>query len=273
MTLYTPPRSDVFAGGAPPSEIRPFDAWARGLGIAFEETNGFPELQSMNGLFNALNMYIKYLEQNGFAEWRNDLEYPVGAGVRVGLIWYRARTQNTNKPPSNSQTDWELFLNASALSYQEPLYIEDNIIKIRDASQNQRGVAQFANSNDIANKSNISRIVNPSGVATIAQSTDFGVDQDWVNAASQRSLGIFYQNLNDKPREVQIDFPDSYGGQPRVVVTVTTASGSVDIVDNTYDSGGAFGSLHLSFTVPPRRSYRVSVYNTIVQPNKWSELI
>lgn len=164
MTLYTQPRAEVFASSAPPSEIQPFDAWLRGLGIAFDETNGYPEMTGLNGLFNALNLYIKYLEQNGFAEWRSDMEYPQGAGVRVGLVWYRAKVQNTNKPPATSQTEWELFLNASALSYQEPLYIDGNTIKIRDASTAVKGVTQFANATEVATRANVSKAINPSNV-------------------------------------------------------------------------------------------------------------
>ena len=164
MTLYAQPRAEVFASSAPPSEIQPFEAWLRGLGIAFDETNGYPEMTGLNGLFNALNLYIKYLEQNGFAEWRSDMEYPQGAGVRVGLVWYRAKLQNTNKPPATSQTEWELFLNASALSYQEPLYIDGNTIKIRDASTTVKGVTQFANSVEVNNKSNVSKAITPFNV-------------------------------------------------------------------------------------------------------------
>lgn len=164
MTIYNRPRAEVFAENAPPSEIKPFQAWLRGLGIAFDETNGFPEFTGLNGLFNALNQYIKYLEQNGFAEWSADLEYPVGAGVRVGAVWYRAKTQNTNKPPTTSQNDWELFLNASALSYSNPIYIENNVVKVRDASTAQKGVVQFANATEVANRSNVSKAINPSNV-------------------------------------------------------------------------------------------------------------
>ena len=113
--IYEKPRAELFAQDAPESEIKPFTAWLRGLGIAFEETNGYPELESFNGLLQALNSYIKYLEQNGFAEWSADLEYPIGAGVRVGNVWYKAKQQNTNKPPSTSQSDWSVFLNAGDL--------------------------------------------------------------------------------------------------------------------------------------------------------------
>ena len=85
MTIYKKPRSEVFASNAPESEISTFTAWLRGLGIAFDETNGLPEMKGLNNVFNLLNQYIKYLEQNGFSEWSPDLEYPIGAGVRVSV--------------------------------------------------------------------------------------------------------------------------------------------------------------------------------------------
>ncbi len=171
MTIYEKPRSEVFASKAPESEISTFTAWLRGLGIAFDETNGLPEMKGLNNVFNLLNQYIKYLEQNGFAEWSPDLEYPIGAGVRVGVVWYRAKTQNTNKPPATSQNDWELFLNASALTYENPLYIENNVVKVCGATQTQSGVVQFANDIEISQKANVSKTVNPANVVQMFESS------------------------------------------------------------------------------------------------------
>lgn len=202
MTIYEKPRSEVFASNAPESEISTFTAWLRGLGIAFDETNGLPEMKGLNNVFNLLNQYIKYLEQNGFAEWSPDLEYPIGAGVRVGAVWYRAKTQNTSKPPATSQNDWELFLNASALTYENPLYIENNVVKVRGATQTQSGVVQFSNDTEVANKANVSKAVNPANVATIAQSTDLGVGQTWRNVTSQRKSGATYRA--DKGKSIQL---------------------------------------------------------------------
>jgi len=162
--IYDKPRAELFAQDAPESEIKPFTAWLRGLGIAFEETNGYPELESFNGLLQALNSYIKYLEQNGFAEWSADLEYPIGAGVRVGNVWYKAKQQNTNKPPSTSQSDWSVFLNAGDLSYADPLQNVDGQIQIKDASTTQKGVARFANATEVLNKQNVSAAITPKNV-------------------------------------------------------------------------------------------------------------
>ena len=220
MTLYTQPRAEVFASSAPPSEIQPFEAWLRGLGIAFDETNGYPEMTGLNGLFNALNLYIKYLEQNGFAEWRSDMEYPQGAGVRVGLVWYRAKVQNTNKPPATSQTEWELFLNASALSYQEPLYIDGNTIKIRDASTTVKGVAQFASATEVATRANVSKAINPSNVGQT-----FETDTS-KNGRTRLPNGLIMQwgsNLsNAGPNGTQVLFKDRFPGDVLLVVGSVT---------------------------------------------------
>lgn len=232
MTLYTRPQNDIFAGNAPASEIQPFQAWTRGLGIAFDETNGFPEYTGLNGLFNALNLYIKYLEQNGFAEWNPDLEYPAGAGVRIGLIWYRARRQNIGQQPSTSQNDWELFLNASALSYAEPLYLDGNTIKIRDASISQVGVSQFANAFQVVNKQDISRAINPANASSIAQTTDIGVGQTYQNVTGSRYFGVNYYNNTGKPIFISI-----------------FASGSSGSRLALYVDGGEFFSTNQSSTV------------------------
>ncbi|WP_373739904.1 hypothetical protein [Jeotgalibaca porci] len=266
MTIYNRPRAEVFAENAPPSEIQPFQAWLRGLGIAFDETNGFPEMTGLNGLFNALNQYIKYLEQNGFAEWSADLEYPIGAGVRVGSVWYRAKTQNTNKPPATSQNDWELFLNASALSYGNPIYIENNVVKVRDASTAQKGVVQFANATEVANKSNVSKSVNPVNAATIAQSTDLGVGQTYQNLTSSRSLGLTYTNNTGKAIFVSIDVRGSSSGVDGIRANVAGAvvSELLNIAENH--------CAQISFIVPGGASYSVQQTQASINLTKWVEL-
>ena len=164
--IYPKPQSGVFAQDAPESEIKPFDAWLRGLGIAFDETNGFPDMESFNGLLQTLNSYIKYLEQNGFAEWTADLEYPIGAGVRVGSTWYRAKTQNTNKPPATSQNDWVVFLNASDLTYGDPLQNVGGVISVKDATTTRKGVTRFATALEVSNRINVSAVIKPSDIPT-----------------------------------------------------------------------------------------------------------
>ena len=200
MTIYDRPRAEVFASNAPPSEIRPFDAWLRGLGIAFDETNGFPEMESFNGLLQSLSIYIKYLEQRGLAEWRNDLEYPIGAGVQVGLSWFKAKRQNLNKPPATSQDDWELLVNASALSYVEPLYIENNVVKIRDATKTQKGIVRFATDAEAQSGAKVSAAVTPDQ----AIMSSFGVNQKNIDVTSERAASVFSTWVNNTNKAILV---------------------------------------------------------------------
>jgi hypothetical protein len=289
MTIYTKPRAELFAQNAPPSEIKPFAAWLRGLGIAFDETNGYPELESFNGLLQALNSYIKYLEQNGFAEWSSTLEYPIGAGVRVGAVWYRAKVQNTNKPPATSQNEWTVFLNANDLSVSDPLVLLNNRISVKDATTTQKGVVRMATSTEVANRSNVSAFVKPSDIpvasttaqgiarfatasevtnktnvtaavtpsnaATIAQSTDLGIGQSWQNVTSSRSVGVTYTNNTGKPIQVMINHNfGQYGSITLGGVELPMADG------DTYS--------FFNFVVPNGSTYRINSGSTVV----WAEL-
>lgn len=260
MTIYSKPRAELFAQDAPASEIKPFTAWLRGLGIAFDETNGFPELESFNGLLQALNGYIKYLEQNGFAEWSSDLEYPSGAGVRVGAVWYRAKAQNTNKPPATSQNEWSVFLNASDLSFSDPLQVVGGVIGIKDATTTQKGVTRFATATEVANKTNVTASVNPSNVASIAQSTDLGVGQTWQDVTGSRTIGQTYTNSTGKPIYVIINLADVQTSGCELVIS-GISTGPIDF--------GANGRQQISFIVPNGNTYRITPSAVLL---KWLEL-
>ena len=52
MTIFNFEMLNVpFANGAISTEIAPFPDWNRGLGIAFDQTEGKPEMKGLNGLF------------------------------------------------------------------------------------------------------------------------------------------------------------------------------------------------------------------------------
>lgn len=241
--IYTKPRAELFAQDAPPSEIKPFAAWLRGLGIAFDETNGYPEMESFNGLLQALNGYIKYLEQNGFAEWSADLEYPVGAGIRVGAVWYRAKAQNLNKPPATSQNEWTVFLNASDLSFSDPLQVVGGVIGVKDASTTQKGVVRMATSAEVANRTNVSAAITPANVGqTFGQSLAAngwcrlpnGLIMQWgvtepLNTDTSINISFPIQfpssclNITASPRAIN---PQSYNGSTSAYTSNVTRAGA-----------------------------------------------
>lgn len=271
MTIYEKPRAELFAQDAPESEIKPFTAWLRGLGIAFDETGGLPKMESFNGLLQALNGYIKYLEQNGFAEWSSDLEYPVGAGVRIGAVWYRAKTQNISKPPSTSQNDWSLFLNASDLSFGDPIQLIGGAISIKDASTSQRGAVYFANPSEVANKTNTSKAVNPSSAATISQSTDFGVGQIYRNVTPSRALGVTYTNNNPKPIEIFVEVVNTFSYLSSEECTANIGGVDIKFSGGGFNTAGAKKVANITLTIPPSTSYKITS-QTSGSLAIWSEL-
>lgn len=109
MSVFNFGFKNPFANGADASEIQPFPDENRGLGIAFDQTEGKPEMKGLNGLFNKITQSLLSIRQNGLLGWVNDLEYMQGGFVIESGKLYQAKQNNTNKQPSLSQNDWELW--------------------------------------------------------------------------------------------------------------------------------------------------------------------
>lgn len=138
--------------------------------------------------------------------------------------------------------------------------------RTQQATTTNVGISRFANATEVANKSNSNVAINPSNVATIAQSTDLGVGQDWVDVKSSRTSGTTYTNNTGKPIQVHVVLYDTESAGLYVEV------GGVRIINLTYDlpPGGFYP---LSFIVPANQSYKVFwAGNTGSQLINWSEL-
>lgn len=175
MTIYNFTLLNVpFASGAPSSEIAPFSDFIRGLGIAFDETEGKPEMKGLNGLFNMITTSALYLKQRGICEWDKDLEYPIGAFVTDSNKLYKAKRQNLNKQPSLSQADWDMlaFVSDISVSTNGNLKKTTNtdgtvLLEVPTASTEQRGAIRFANSTEVVNKTNVNAAIRPSDVVAM----------------------------------------------------------------------------------------------------------
>lgn len=211
MTTYDFNLITAFANSAPNNEIEAFPDYDRGLGIAFVETDGKPEMKGLNGLFSLLTVSLLALKQRGILTWTTGFEYKQGAFVVESNRLYQAKTDNTNKQPSLSQNEWQVWASVSDIDVDT----NGNIIKtakaggaftlkVEDASTTVKGVARFATATEVANKSNVSAAVNPSNTATIAQSTDLGVGQTWQNFTSSRLNGTTYTNNTGRPIQLYI---------------------------------------------------------------------
>ena len=200
MTEYNFNLITAFANSAPSNEIEAFPDYDRGLGIAFVETDGKPEMKGLNGLFSLLTVSLLALKQRGILTWTTGFEYKQGAFVVESNRLYQAKTDNTSKQPSLSQNEWQVWASVSDIDVD----INGNIIKtakaggaftlkVEDANTTTKGAVRFATATEVANKSNVIAAVTPSNTATIAQSTDLGVGQTWQNMTAWKRHAIIFR--------------------------------------------------------------------------------
>ena len=160
-----------FANGAISTEIAPFPDWNRGLGIAFEQSDGKPEMKGLNGLFQVLTTSMLYLKQRGIAEWDATLEYPANAFVVEGARLYKSKRVNTSKQPSLSQLDWDVWASISDISVSTNGNLKKTVaadgsmtLEVPTATDSQRGAVRQATSAEVANGSNVNAYVTPKNV-------------------------------------------------------------------------------------------------------------
>ena len=171
MTEYNFNLITAFANSAPSNEIEAFPDYDRGLGIAFVETDGKPEMKGLNGLFSLLTVSLLALKQRGILTWTTGFEYKQGAFVVESNRLYQAKTDNTSKQPSLSQNNWQVWASVSDIDVD----INGNIIKtakaggaftlkVEDASTTVKGAVRFATATEVINKSNVSAAITPADV-------------------------------------------------------------------------------------------------------------
>ena len=263
-----------FANGAISTEIAPFPDWNRGLGIAFEQTEGKPEMKGLNGLFQVLTISMLYLKQRGISQWDATLEYPANAFVTEGARLYKSKRVNTNKQPSLSQLDWDVWASISDISVSTNGNLKKTVasdggvtLEVPTATDSQRGAVRQATSAEVSNRSNVNAYVTPSNVSTIAQTTDLGVGQSWYDLTSSRSIDSSYTNNTGKPIQVLVSVRGMSSTSDSISVTVGGVSilKTVNIADND--------TTNVAFIVPNNTTYSVSKLGTVT-PNMvtWAEL-
>ena len=268
MTEYNFNLITAFANSAPNNEIEAFPDYDRGLGIAFVETDGKPEMKGLNGLFSLLTVSLLALKQRGILTWTIGFEYKQGAFAVESNRLYQAKTDNTSKQPSLSQNDWQVWASVSDIDVDT----NGNIIKtakaggaftlkVNDASTTVKGVARFATATEVANKSNVSAAVTPSNTATIAQSTDLGVGQTWQDVTSGRSFGITYTNNTGRPIQVAVT---SGGGSSNFRAYIN----GIEIIRNYSNYNASFPQHGITLIIPNGSTYSF----TGGQLQIWAEL-
>ena len=275
MTIYNFQLLNVpFANTAIASEIAPFPDYNRGLGIAFSQTDGKPEMKGLNGLFNIITASMLYLKQRGISEWDATLEYPDNAFVAEGAKLYKSKRTNMAKQPSLSQLDWDVWASISDISVSTNGNLKKTVasdggvtLEVPTATDSQRGSVRQATATEVANKSNVVAYITPANASTISQSTDIGVGQAWQNLTSSRSIDTDYTNNTGKPIQVLASFRGTSAGSDSISVIV----GGISILQtgNIVENDIA----NVSFIVPNSTTYSI-VKLTTNTPNMvtWAEL-
>ena len=108
--IHEKPKNEIFASDAKAGEIVEFPNVKRGWGVT--ENLGFiPPMEYFNAAFNRVDKALAYQLQRGVSEWSADEEYPVGALSVFNGTLYQAKTQNSNKKPSDNTSLWGVVIN------------------------------------------------------------------------------------------------------------------------------------------------------------------
>ena len=108
--IHAKPKNEIFASDAKAGEIVEFPNIKRGWGVT--ENLGFiPPMEYFNAAFNRVDKSLAYQLQRGVSEWSAEEEYPVGALSVFNGVLYQAKTQNSNKEPSENTNLWGVVIN------------------------------------------------------------------------------------------------------------------------------------------------------------------
>lgn len=258
MTIYNFDLAAPFARNAPSDQIEPFPDLDTGLGIAFTQSDGKPEMKGLNGLFQLLTVSILSLRQRGISLWVASEEYPAGSFSVEGSKLYQAKTKNTGKRPSTSQNDWMIFASISDIKVSTNGNLKKDVandggvtLTVPTATTEDRGVMRFATPTEVANKSNVAAAANPSNVATIAQSYDLGVGQEYTNVTTQRALNMDYTNNTGKPIFIAVTI-QGHDASPSLYVDGMFIYRSQNVYDANWPQCGISG------IIPNGSKYRIT---------------
>ena len=231
-----------------------------------EDGGKAPKGQDFNGVMNVVTEHGIFIQNGNRYKWSADVVTNFGGYAKDsivqsddGLREYISLINNNATNPNSSVTGtWSIYAGNGS---------------VPTATSTVAGIMTVVNNLTSTNVGSalsaaMGRVLNQAIELKLSITNAFGINQNWQNLTSSRSLATNYVNNTSKPIMVNISFPDSNNRNPRVQVFVDT----VLIIDNTYDSSTNHGSLQLSFIVPPGQPYLVAEVNGGYNFNLWSEL-
>lgn len=245
------PEDATYDTGFPPETMIPTDAG----GLA-------PKGLDFNGIFYELSSPIAHYCRGDRIQFDATYAAAIG-GYSKGAILasddyqkdYISLIDNNTANPNGTNTTWAVYAGQGSIPVATST-TTGTVKLVNSLNSNATDAALTAAQGQVLN--NIKLNTNQA----------LGVDQTWKNLTGSRSIGSLYSNNTTKPILVNLCFPDTNSGTPRVIVNVN----GVEIININYDNGTNFGAAFISFIVPSFQTYRVDVQNTSVNPNVWAEL-
>ena len=276
--IYEKPKNEIFASDAKDGEIVEFPNVKRGWGVT--ENLGFiPPMEYFNAAFNRVDKSLAYQLQRGVAEWDKDLEYPIGAVVSLNGIIYIAKSQNTNKNPSENKEIWHViaseewckqtFLNkddkidAYTKKESDKKFVpKDDLPSL--ATEVKEGIAKLKNS--ITAKAEDAAVTEKAVAEAIEANKSIGVDQTWQDVKDQRQARVTYTNTTGRPIMVCIQATMNYGAATCPIFVDGIKVGEVweHHTVNKVD--------HIAFIVPNGSTYKADLTIGVHSIFIWSEL-
>ena len=206
------------------------------------------------------------IHKNGIIPWNSTLEYPAGAISVLNGKLYQAKTQNTNKKPSENKEIWHVIANKewceqTFLNKDEKIdaYTKKEsdakfapITSLPElATETEAGITKIKN---IINAKQTDAAVTEKALVDFVQSHTppaLGIAQSWSDVTSSRDTNITYTNTTEKPIMVMIS------GEPRIEGDLFIFVNGARIYMQELD---ASSETSISFIVPPKQTYRAEAY-------------
>lgn len=203
-------------------------------GVINDDTNGLISTYSSKKIMDLLNeakgvidKKFSTIHKNGITPWNSTLEYPAGAISVLNGKLYQAKSENTNKNPSENKEIWSAFA-SKEWSEQTFLNKDDKI----DAYTKVESDNKFARVDQV-----------------------IGANQTTKVVTTQRALNVFYENTTDKPIMLYID---AWNNGVITQLVLSVAIGDTALTSSNTANTTAATHTNITVLIPPKTRYKVT---------------
>ena len=252
-------------------------------GAINDDTNGLISTYSSKKIVDLLNEAkvvidekFSTIHKNGITPWSSTLEYPAGAISVLNGKLYQAKSENTNKNPSENKEIWSAF---ASKEWSEQTFLNknekidaytkkesDKKFALKDdlpelATEEKTGVVKLKNA--ITAKQEDAAVTEKAVSDLVEANKSIGIDQSWQDVKNQRQNGVIYTNTTGRTIMILVSEQQSSSSQ-----TCELEINGKRVLKNV--SYGAFDGCVISAIIPAGATYKVIYKN--YPPLEWWEL-